>query len=908
MPTTRLQKNANAAAASAEDAGSKMSGVKCTQKRPRATRRRLHYESGATSTLVATNGILHGVGYTRQSAGVVARTKRRSVPSSTTTQGGIHKRVQTRRVHVCNNVPVQVKKEVVQPEGTGKCMLEENVVKVEGNAVVEHVAEEGVDDDEVDCEEVEPMVEREDAVSSKGEEEENVYEEPMELILGDCLVEGPRGNAEVAVMDSHPDEAKPLKEGRKRGAGRPYGKPVYHKSEEEMKQYRLTLGDLKQGNHVVRKRHQYIEYRCIHQKTGCPFFVRQDVTEAGAFYTRTAFEHEHSIKKWVGIHPQHREILKEHIAVGTTSAKTLHDALQCNNNVDVSIPLPSATQINNFVANNKGLIEKGRRNTYAGLHDICELYAFEKVKVSEGFSDTSIFVVPYEYQGGPIVENMITKLPHIDADKDEMLVVLTCKAFLSNLPNAQLLPYGGQCTIDCKNKVNWNGYPVCPFGVLDADQHFFFIGLGILSHEKAEFFQPLMASVFQMARKLITGYDGKIAFGMSDNDDAFGNAAMAYRSQTTWTWLNCYMHLVVCNVTKCGATLNTKLHNDPHMVQLAKDMLLELRNIPQRQVFNRMISLFINFWVYHNHQFIYNFINEYYPEGERIYNTVVQRDDRQFGNHFPIPNLCKAEYKWKGNWCRSAAAAGVNLTQCAIEGKNKDVGFRTTFHRRQVVTDYMVNAIKYLSSEGKRMKNAFTFVPTVTNDIWRNAQKIVHTFQIRGALRYSGGNIWLVPTARVYKKAVDELELAYKVNKDNGNKIPIFQQSLQPLATQYLKAISDPNGTLQEINDGFRILSSFYVLQPLHTDIGPYIKFSCTCPVYQAKLKCKHSIARAIVMRAIEVPMDKRLDMIGRRKRPGAPRKHKAARAYWTRISSDEGEEDALDPEDPQGFTDDEEE
>ena len=150
------------------------------------------------------------------------------------------------------------------------------------------------------------------------------------------------------------------------------------------------------------------------------------------------------------------------------------------------------------------------------------------------------------------------KVPHIDPDTQTMNIVLTCDEWLHKIFDASGTHFGGLICMDAKHKVTWNKIPVIPVCVIDADGHGHFVGIALSTSEAQGPVRTIAESIINKAGDrwpaFVEHYKGEIRYGKSDGADAYGN--MGNKCEHIREWGNCFMHLIVCNLTKNGGGLN----------------------------------------------------------------------------------------------------------------------------------------------------------------------------------------------------------------------------------------------------------------------------------------------------------------------------------------------------------------
>ena len=204
----------------------------------------------------------------------------------------------------------------------------------------------------------------------------------------------------------------------------------------------------------------------------------------------------------------------------------------------------------------------------------------------------------------------------------QILAVFTTRTMLKNLLHTRKLPHGGFFSIDGKWKMNWNGYPLEVMGTVDADCHFNAGGYALVSQEDEGTFRTIILTLFTAAHLEFPQFDMRMAYGESDNSDAIGNAAESLCPDMGWEWLNCYMHLTVCNISKNGTTLNKAL-TSTEQGELVSSIIQQLSNIPWILPFDACMRIFIDALLHEddldselgNRAFAAALIKEYYPHG-----------------------------------------------------------------------------------------------------------------------------------------------------------------------------------------------------------------------------------------------------------------------------------------------------
>eukprot|EP00854_Cymbomonas_tetramitiformis_P002358 gene2358-3088_t len=319
--------------------------------------------------------------------------------------------------------------------------------------------------------------------------------------------------------------------------------------------------------------------------------------------------------------------LKEHASLGTTAAKDLLDMLRSTGLISEYVVEPSLGQLRTSVAGNKeSLLREGKRNPYGGLLGIMETLKDTNVKSLEDFDDATVFAIR-----APATDTRHA-FPVVVEETEMLLIIFTCREFLRNFARTRsLIPHGGFLSLDGKHKVNWNDYPVEPVGTVDASSTFQLEAMCIVSSESKQFYLWLLEVLLEYATMEFPmgdpfHFEGRLNFGESDSADAIGSAAGALSASTGWTWLNCFVHLIVCNLTRKGATLHVLLRSDEERQQI-KAMLKALAMYAWVPVFEFVMAEFLRFVAKDNPAFATGFVNEYYPQGAALVTELLLADE-----------------------------------------------------------------------------------------------------------------------------------------------------------------------------------------------------------------------------------------------------------------------------------------
>ncbi|KAK3241294.1 hypothetical protein CYMTET_48928 [Cymbomonas tetramitiformis] len=453
------------------------------------------------------------------------------------------------------------------------------------------------------------------------------------------------------------------------------------------------------------------------------------------------------------------------------------------------------------------------------------------------------------------------------------------------------MPHGGFLSLDGKHKVNWNGYPVEPVGIVDASSTFQLEAMCIVSSESTEFYLWLLEVLLEYATQEFPmgdpfHFEGKLNFGESDSADAIGRAACTLSASTGWTWLNCFMHLIVCNLTRKGATLHVLLRTDEEREQI-KSMLKALAMYAWVPVFEFVMEEFLRAVARDNPAFATGFVNEYYPQGAAFV-TELMLADEEIPETAKVPDVADPDMFWKGRWCTTYALPFVPMTQAAIEGKNPDVPRRSTLHKREVVTSYIPTLTKYLRNEALSMQRQpekqWQAVPVPENSDWRNAQLLGESFLLQCALRAQGTTVVLIPAEHYFNRVCEKLNVDPGSKNVSASGVANVQRAMAKQTSLFRRAVRDPKAALsgKSLVECMKVLSHFYLVEKLDTPVSEYIFYDCSCPRYRKKCKCKHVLARGVSEGDLKVLAEKSLAILKRKKQRGRPKKPTSA---WERAA-----------------------
>jgi hypothetical protein len=265
----------------------------------------------------------------------------------------------------------------------------------------------------------------------------------------------------------------------------------------------------------------------------------------------------------------------------------------------------------------------------------------------------------------------------------------------------------------------------------------------------------------------------------------------------------------------------------------------------------------------------------------------------------------RPKYAWKSRWSFAHTEAGVPRTQAAIEGKNPDLAKRGGMNRREEVTAFLPHMAKFITSESTSMirqpSKQFKHVPTIDNQDWRGAQKILQGLRklcfITAPTRNNSQYAWpagliLMPSDGLFNKLCERFEID---NNTTGRKAQerAFERICEKLNQeafafmQLAYATEEKAATWNyDLSWVLCALKKFYVLTENVRENGEYLWYSCTCPRFRMKAKCKHVIAYGVAQECFTVPQDKSLVKIGRKPKPGRPKKVKKTHP-WHKLDSD---------------------
>ena len=312
--------------------------------------------------------------------------------------------------------------------------------------------------------------------------------------------------------------------------------------------------------------------------------------------------------------------------------------------------------------NYKGkLIPDGKRNTYSGMQVAVDTHKFSVVCKKPEFSDTTPFFLEWQ-------DNVLGTIPTVNGDKEELAVIITTKQWLKAFGLGQSTHYGGCFSLDGKEGVIWNKFPVTPMIVIDADGKGHFAALCIASTNSESWIRLMCESVFSVARTF-EPHVSCLKYGKSDGADAFGNVGV----KLDWVanWGNCYMHLIVCNLTRKGATLH-RLIKDDIQVQKIKVYLQCISSVYTVEMKLHLLRSLVSLLFPDYPEFCVRFVIEYAPQVLKHLRKLFdnKKTARFVEAKKEVPESIAERYLWKGKWtCADNEDVGVPLTQCSAEGR-----------------------------------------------------------------------------------------------------------------------------------------------------------------------------------------------------------------------------------------------
>ena len=307
------------------------------------------------------------------------------------------------------------------------------------------------------------------------------------------------------------------------------------------------------------------------------------------------------------------------------------------------------------------LIPEGKRNTYAGMQLAVDAHKFSVLCKKADFTDTTPFFLEFE-------DNVLGSIPTVDGDKENLAVIITTKQWLKVFGLGERTHFGGCFSLDGKEGVIWNKFPVTPLIVIDADGKGHFAALCIASHNSETWIRLMCEAVYSVA-KTFQPHISSLKYGKSDGADAFGNVGVKLDWVTNWG--NCYMHLIVCNLTRKGATLH-RLVKDDVEVQKIKVYLKCISSVYTVEMKLHLLRSFLNLLFPDFPEFCVRFVIEYAPDVllhlQHLFST--KKAARFLAAKKELPDFIADRYLWKGKWtCADNEDVGVPLTQCSAEGE-----------------------------------------------------------------------------------------------------------------------------------------------------------------------------------------------------------------------------------------------
>ena len=256
------------------------------------------------------------------------------------------------------------------------------------------------------------------------------------------------------------------------------------------------------------------------------------------------------------------------------------------------------------------------------------------------------------------------------------------------------------------------------------------------------------------------------------------------------------------------------------------------------------------------------------------------------GEHSMISYLCNTYSGPWANWKLHCTPAGIPVHNNALEGINGAFKMNGTGRERSNLGTFTNMVVDWLYSESLNLGPLPT-KPHVPPSTWREAQ-----------LLESGSNSRVdlsVKTAIVLQQAnltFPELRASYimptfsLIQKLTAPTAAAKRKQLLQLAVKFVRLLCDPS-TFETFSLLLNTWNNFYVLIP--KDVCDIIQYHCSCPMWRRTMQCPHALALGIRNKGVEIPVDRSIEALGRKKRGKGGRYAKAKGA----LQRQDDEEDA---------------
>lgn len=342
-------------------------------------------------------------------------------------------------------------------------------------------------------------------------------------------------------------------------------------------------------------------YRCRRDKE-CPyqrFLLYPSYNLNFNLYESGKHVHLNPRKKY-GIDIAVKEHIKECLSYGVKTPKGILAVLRRDN----LTPLPTATQIRNFVANQKKGNNQNTALTLSRLISLCQRYNQTPTL------DDEVFILDYSYE---IEEDMVNGFQVIFSTRRLLL----------------LSQHAKNIHVDGTYKLVFQGYPVLIIGYSDANRRFHPIALSLSMRERLCDYQKLFVVVSESIRKYyghLFSYRPNVL--ISDASSAIKGAFASWYGEGERKEIVCWAH-VYSNIDKHKHLCDDKTIRDNILNDVST---LQLCGSPE--IFEVASKLFLKKW--NSLSSAINFIT--YIDNSWIKQQATWYEGYSFGN--PSTNNC----------------------------------------------------------------------------------------------------------------------------------------------------------------------------------------------------------------------------------------------------------------------------
>ena len=442
----------------------------------------------------------------------------------------------------------------------------------------------------------------------------------------------------------------------------------------------------------------------------------------------------------------------------------------------------------------------------------------------------------------------------LSVKRPRFVCLQTSRKLLANFKKQEAAGMRSLFTRDDTYKTNYQGLPIEVPSTSDLHHHCHLGGVAVKSHEDSNAAMATMVLLTVGMKKLLD-YDFKPELYLSDHSWAFLKANRKFREAVEGQRGSgsrnpadapCYAHLAMA-IKKTG---KGKMRNKGDLEEFRADveMLHMIKHPPldgteetgEDGVPEVAEKLFVEKW----------------RDGKEEEALI-----EWFVNHWTGKN-------W-GNWGAGGLDTGIPHANNGAEGMNNSLKKNGLHKDRAPLGQYLAHMRIWLVERGRNELDVFPVTPDIPLSVWRAAQLMVDTPQMRLTVNkpapIAGAEcVALVPSA----VCIDTISL--------DRSAQVQRNEIREAATQFIRLHNDPSGD-NRVAEGFDaytdIVRSFHVLQKLEEPLGDYILYSCTCKKYLSYKRCKHVLAYGLVMNSFVVPSQRSLQVIGRVPQVGRPRK-----------------------------------